>query len=266
MISHSFVLQPERRGYWLVVNRQRLYWPAEQTELWLTTAGELARMFGEPEQSGDLGQLNGQPVFYWVVNDQRDDEHNWQSPRALLAFGDDIFQLAARAVQIALFIQTHRYCGQCGSAMHLVSWELAALCSRCGHRCYPRIAPCVLIAVVKDDQLLLARSTRHKTGFFSILAGFVESAETLEQAAVREVKEEVGIDITDLQYVGSQPWPFPHSLMTGFIARYQSGDIRCQPNEIEEAHWFDVANLPEIPPVQTLSGQMIAQVVNTLSK
>ncbi|MDP4536567.1 NAD(+) diphosphatase [Alkalimonas collagenimarina] len=266
MISHSFVLQPERRGYWLVVNRQRLYWPAEQTELWLTTAGELARMFGEPEQSGDLGQLNGQPVFYWVVNDQRDDEHNWQSPRALLAFGDGIFQLAARAVQVALFIQTHRYCGQCGSAMHLVSWELAALCSRCGHRCYPRIAPCVLIAVVKDDQLLLARSTRHKTGFFSILAGFVESAETLEQAAVREVKEEVGIDITDLQYVGSQPWPFPHSLMTGFIARYQSGDIKCQPNEIEEAYWFDVANLPEIPPVQTLSGQMIAQVVNTLSK
>lgn len=134
------------------------------------------------------------------------------------------------------------------------------LCHKCGFRAYPRISPCVLVAIVKQQQILLARSKRHKAGFYSILAGFVESGETLEQAAVREVKEEVGIDITNLRYVGSQPWPFPHSLMTGFIADYQAGEIICQPDEIEEADWFDFANLPEVPPAQTLSGTMIEQV------
>lgn len=260
MISHSLPLQADTAGYWFIVNQQRLYWPETQHALPFSNMAELVPLFGEPEQSGTLGQLHGKPVYYWVVNDQRDDEENWQNPRQLLHLGEAIFELAARAVQVALFIQTHRFCGQCGSAMHLVSWELAALCHRCGHRCYPRIAPCVLVAVVKGEQLLLARSSRHKAGFFSILAGFVESAETLEQAAIREVKEEVGIDIDGLEYVGSQPWPFPHSLMTGFIARYVGGDIRCQPNEIEEAHWFDVTKLPEVPPVQTLSGQMIERV------
>lgn len=260
MISHSLPMQPDTCGYWFIVNHQQLYWPPEQQSLALMSMGELVALFGEPEQSGLLGELNGQAAYYWVLNDHRDDKDNWLSPRQLLAQGDGVFELAARAVQVSLFLQTHRYCGQCGSAMHLVSWELAALCHRCGHRCYPRIAPCVLVAVVKDDQLLLARSSRHKAGFFSILAGFVESAETLEQAAVREVKEEVGVDIDQLEYVGSQPWPFPHSLMTGFIARYVGGAIRCQPNEIEEAHWFELDALPEVPPVQTLSGQMIARV------
>jgi NAD+ diphosphatase len=118
----------------------------------------------------------------------------------------------------------------------------------------------VLVAIRKDKQILLARSKRHKPGFFSILAGFVESGETLEQAAAREVYEEVGIRIQNLRYVGSQPWPFPHSLMTGFLADYQSGDIVCQEDEIAEANWFDFTALPEIPPVQTLSGQMIRQL------
>ena len=160
-----------------------------------------------------------------------------------------------------IVLQTHRFCGQCGSAMRLVNWELATLCHKCGHRCYPRINPCVLIAVVNDkNQLLLARSARHKTGFYSILAGFVESAETLEQAAVREVKEEVGIEISNLRYMGSQPWPFPHSLMTAFIADYKSGDLVCQPDEIEEADWFDLDKLPEVPMVATLSGQVIQYI------
>src|SRR5690606_19619117 len=105
--------------------------------------------------------------------------------RELLAVGERIFELAARAVQVALFLQTHRFCGQCGSAMNLVNWELAMLCNKCGHRCYPRIAPCVLVGIVHHDKILLARSSRHRPGFYSILAGFVESAETLEQAAVR---------------------------------------------------------------------------------
>ena len=140
------------------------------------------------------------------------------------------------------------------------------LCNKCGHRCYPRIAPCVLVGILHNDKILLARSSRHRPGFYSILAGFVESAETLEQAAVREVKEEVGIDITNLRYVGSQPWPFPHSLMTGFIADYAGGDIVCQPQEIEEAGWYSLKELPQVPPIETLSGQIIAQIQKMAGK
>jgi NAD+ diphosphatase len=256
MIKHSLNIKPHQHGSWFIVNRGRI---------WLNTAQQIPRgnfadltLSAEPEQVCCIGELDGQQAYVVINHDHIANEDEWVSPRELLPAGECVFELAARAVQVALFLQTHRFCGQCGSAMSLVSWELAALCNKCGHRCYPRIAPCVLVGIVKEGQILLARSSRHRAGFFSILAGFVESAETLEQAAVREVKEEVGIDIANLRYVGSQPWPFPHSLMTGFIADYAGGDIVCQPQEIEEAHWFPLSNLPEVPPIQTLSGQIIS--------
>jgi NAD+ diphosphatase len=258
MIKHSISLTPKQQGIWIVVNRGRV-WLNEKRQL---PQGDFAALTlsAEPEQVCWLGKLAGQDAYLLINHDHIADETAWVSPRELLHAGEQLFELAARAVQVALFIQTHRYCGQCGSAMNLVSWELAALCNKCGHRCYPRIAPCVLVGIMNGDKILLARSSRHRAGFYSILAGFVESAETLEQAAVREVKEEVGVDITNLRYVGSQPWPFPHSLMTGFIADYVGGDIVCQPHEIEEAHWFSLDALPEVPPLQTLSGQIIYQL------
>jgi NAD+ diphosphatase len=258
MIKHSISIKPQQQGVWFIVNRGRIWLDAKR-QLPSGTYSELT-LSAPPEIVCELGVFNEQKAFLAINHDHIAQEADWVTPRELLLAGDEIFALAARAVQVALFIQTHRFCGQCGSAMSLVNWELATLCNKCGHRCYPRIAPCVLVGIRQDDKVLLARSSRHKPGFYSILAGFVESAETLEQAAVREVKEEVGVDITNLRYVGSQPWPFPHSLMTGFIADYAGGDIVCQPQEIEEAGWFSLAELPEVPPLQTLSGQIIAQL------
>lgn len=256
MIEHSVKVSSGQLAYWFIVSQGRLF---------LTTDGTVpfAELAALPLQLADamickLGEYQMQPCYLVVYDDRPPNEADWHSARALLEQGEALFQLAARATQVALFLQTHRFCGQCGSAMRLVNWELATLCHKCGHRCYPRIAPCVLVAVVKADKILLARSTRHKAGFFSVLAGFVESAETLEQAAVREVKEEVGVDITNLHYVGSQPWPFPHSLMTGFLADYAGGEIQCQPEEIAEAYWCPLDQLPETPGLQTLSGQLIA--------
>ena len=264
MIKHSVSLTPNQQGQWFIVNRGRI-WLTSQRQIPRGKYSELT-LSAEPEQVCRLGELDGLPAMLLVNHDHIADEAQWASPRELLSQGDAVFQLAARAVQVALFLQTHRFCGQCGSAMSLVSWELAALCNKCGHRCYPRIAPCVLVGIAHQNKILLARSSRHRQGFFSILAGFVESAETLEQAAVREVKEEVGVDITNLRYVGSQPWPFPHSLMTGFIADYAGGDIRCQEHEIEEAAWFSLDALPEVPPLETLSGQIIARLQQMAAK
>lgn len=262
MIKHSIKLADTDSALWCIVNRGRLYLLPDGTlprGIFATLPLKL-----DPAQVCWLGQLEHSACYLIVYDDQITDEACWYSPRELLMQGQHIFQLAARAVQVALFLQTHRFCGQCGSAMHLVNWELASLCHKCGHRCYPRIAPCVLVGIKKQNQILLARSSRHKSGFFSILAGFVESAETLEQAAVREVKEEVGVNINNLNYVGSQPWPFPHSLMTGFVAEYVSGDIVCQPQEIEEAGWFDLDYLPTTPPIETLSGQIIRQLQQSI--
>lgn len=255
MIKHSVTLTKQSQGLWFIVNKGRLYLTSDGQ----IPTGSLANLTvaSEPEQICLLGEYHQQPCYLLIDHDQVADETVWHSARTLLTQDEMLFQIAARALQVALFLQTHRFCGQCGSAMHLVNWELAALCSKCGHRCYPRIAPCVLVGITRPGQILLARSSRHKAGFFSILAGFVESAETLEQAAVREVKEEVGVDIANLSYIGSQPWPFPHSLMTGFTADYLNGEIVCQPNEIAEAAWFDLNDLPEVPPAETLSGRII---------
>lgn len=257
MIKHSIDADLAQQGLWFVVNRGKIWLPKQQLPL---GRYDSLNIEGQPDQICWLGHKEQLPVYLVVNHDFIEHEQDWVSARDLLAFGETVFQFAARAVQVALFLQTHRFCGQCGSAMQLVNWELAMLCHKCGHRCYPRIAPCVLVGIQHQGKILLARSSRHRSGFYSILAGFVESAETLEQAAIREVKEEVGVDICNLRYVGSQPWPFPHSLMTGFIADYAGGEIRCQPEEIEEAHWFDFSQLPEVPPVETLSGQIIRQL------
>ncbi|GHG75201.1 NADH pyrophosphatase [Alishewanella longhuensis] len=258
MIKHSLALPATEHGYWFIVSQGRIFLQENES---VPCCALKALPFDFTEaQICWLGEHKQQNCYLLVFDDRIIDEQHWHSARTLLSQGEELFQLAARATQVALYLQTHRFCGQCGSTMRLVNWELATLCPKCGHRCYPRIAPCVLVAIVKDDEILLARSSRHKAGFFSILAGFVESAETLEQAAIREVKEEVGIDITNLRYIGSQPWPFPHSLMTGFIADYVGGDIVCQPQEIAEAYWCKLTDLPETPSIHTLSGQLIALV------
>lgn len=135
-------------------------------------------------------------------------------------------------------------------------------CKQCGHRAYPRISPCIIVAIVKDKQLLLAQGKQHKEGLHSILAGFVESGETLEQGVHREVMEEVGVRIKNLRYIESQPWPFPHQLMCGFIAEHDSGDIAIDGREILAANWFDFGKLPKTPGPDTISGRLIDYAIN----
>lgn len=254
MVKHSLPFDPQQTAWWFVVSQGKLLLRSERIPQ--TSWQQLA--LSEPAQICQIGEWQGLPCLLAIYQDRITDPELWYSPRALLMAAEPHwFELAARAVQLSLFLQTHRYCGQCGCAMQLVNWELAMLCHKCGHRAYPRISPCVLVAIRRGTDILLARSERHKPGYFSILAGFVESGETLEQAAVREVAEEVGVRIGNLRYAGSQPWPFPHSLMVGFYADYQSGDIVCQEDEIAEAHWFRLDDLPEVPPSESLSGQMI---------
>ena len=175
--------------------------------------------------------------------------------------GDLGFGLAGRAVQLLTWDRTHQYCGQCGGHTEPAPNERAKRCPACGLLSYPRLSPAIIIAVVRRDgdtnHILLARNHRFPPGRFSVLAGYVEPGETLEDCARREVYEEVGVHIQDITYFSSQPWPFPHSLMIGFTANYAGGDITLEEAEIAEAHWFAADALPGIPPPMTIARRLI---------
>ncbi len=160
---------------------------------------------------------------------------------------EDLFWIAGRGVQIVDWDRTHQFCGRCGTSLRKKSTERAKECPQCGLLQFPRLAPAIIVLVERDDKLLLARSRHFMPGMYSVLAGFVEPGEPLEEAVAREVKEEVGIEVKDIKYFGSQPWPFPHSLMIGFTATYASGEITLDDTEIEDAGWYSADHLPRIP-------------------
>lgn len=191
-----------------------------------------------------------------------------QSLRSLLFLeGSNDFALAGKASQLLDWYNSHRYCGSCGGRTDHHLSERAVLCETCDKHYFPRINPCAIMLVVKGRQLLLARSARFKSGFFSCLAGFIEIGETPEQTVIREVKEEVGIDVGNIRYIKSQSWPFPSQLMLGFIADYMGGEIQPAPEEIEEAAWYDADNLPNVPSAAiSVAGELIQHFVNQQAK
>jgi NAD+ diphosphatase len=150
--------------------------------------------------------------------------------------------------------------------MELQEIERAKKCPNCGLLHFPRLAPAIIVAIERGDRLLMARSRRFTTGMYSVLAGFVEPGESLEETVAREVKEEVGISLKDIKYFGSQPWPFPHSLMIGFTATYASGEIVMDDSEIEDAGWFTVDSLPPLPGKISIARKLIDGFIEKHSK
>jgi NAD+ diphosphatase len=179
---------------------------------------------------------------------------------------EDLFWIAARAVQIVDWDRTHQFCSRCGAMLRTKTTERSKECPECGLVYFPRLAPAIIVLVERDKKLLLARSRHFMSGMYSVLAGFVEPGESLEEAVVREVKEEVGLDIADITYFGSQPWPFPHSLMIGFTATYAGGEISLDNAEIEDAGWFTVDNLPRIPGKISIARKLIDRFIEKQGK
>ena len=170
---------------------------------------------------------------------------------------DASMAIAGRAVQIVAWARTHQYCGQCGTPAQQHSNERALACPSCGLLSFPRLAPAIIVRIERGDRLLLAHNHRFPKGRYSIIAGFVEPGETLEEAVEREVDEEVGIEIRDIEYFASQPWPFPNSLMLGFTAKYAAGEISLNDGELAHADWFSADNLPDLPPSISISRRLI---------
>jgi NAD+ diphosphatase len=193
--------------------------------------------------SGDhpLGTLDEAPVLAAVVPESTVLTGPWrfQGLRALLGTFDEArFAAAGRAFHIYDWVTTSRFCGRCGAAMTRVLAERSMKCPACSLTQYPRIAPAIIVLVRRGERALLAHNSRFPAPFFSTLAGFSGIGETLEETLRREVLEEVGVRVGALRYFGSQPWPFPHSLMIAFMAEWESGEISVDGDEIGAADWF----------------------------
>jgi NAD+ diphosphatase len=188
-----------------------------------------------------LGTLDGTPCFSGELAGEVGPEGtSFRALRPLLGdLPEEMFSLAGRAFQVMDWDRTHQFCGKCGGRTEPLEGERGRACAGCGLHFFPRVTPAVIVAVVRNDKILLAQSSRFPAAFYSVLAGFVEPGETFEECVRRELREEVGIEVEDLRYFGSQPWPFPHSLMVGFTASFAGGDLVLEEKEIVRAGWFD---------------------------
>ncbi len=206
-----------------------------------------------------IGHLDGEPVHLVLLKEAVEVEGcTWQGLRQFMLEGDfDIFQMLGYAAQISTWAREHRFCGSCGTPTVQVPGERAMYCAHDDLRFYPRISPSMIVLITRGDEILLARSPRFVTGVYSTLAGFVEPGESAEDCVRREVMEEVQVKVRNITYMGSQCWPFPHSMMLGFHAEYESGEIVPQADEIEDARWFRINDLPPLPANRSIARYLI---------
>jgi NAD+ diphosphatase len=226
----------------------------------LPVAAEPAALGVAPVRSLYLGELDGIPCRSAELPDDADAPEGmaFRSLRDLYGrIDEELWTLAGRAAQLVEWDRTHIHCGRCGTPTEHAPGERARRCPVCGLSAFPRLSPAVIMRVTRGDEILLARALRFPGGMYSVLAGFVEPGETLEECVAREVAEEVGIEVADIAYFASQPWPFPHSLMIGFTATWVSGDLRLEEAEIADAQWFTRDNLPELPGRLSIARKLI---------
>lgn len=238
-------------------------------DLLVEAEGNQARVFTYAELQGRgisalraqfLGCLDGREIHSLEIGPEVEVPNGTELRGLRSLFGaleEAHFWLAARAVQIVAWDRDHQFCGRCGTATLRQDEDRSRRCPSCGLAHFPRLAPAVIVLVERGDEMLLARSPHFLPGMFSTLAGFVEPGETLEHCVAREIREEVGVEVRNIRYFGSQPWPFPHSLMVGFRADYAGGEIVVDGVEIEAAGWYRADDLPRIPPRVSIARALI---------
>lgn len=246
--------------YLIIVQQQKLRADA--------TGAQLFTRFSEVEDEVlnggtfvEVGHFNNEPCYVLEVENTYNDEDLVSFRTLMGGLPEEELLLSARALQLLTWRRQHRYCGQCGQETVTHSHENALHCESCEIFYYPKISPCIMCLITNGDYCLLANHRRYTSPIYSTLAGFVEAGETLEHAIHREVQEEVGLKLGNVEYFGSQSWPFPHQLMVGFFADYSSGDIVEDGDEIVDAQWFHYEKLPQIPENSTLSGKLIDEFV-----
>jgi len=222
-----------------------------------------------PQRSQYLGLYEGRHCYAVEISDSQPLPEGWAplGLRDLFGLVETTFAaLSGRAYQILDWDRNHQYCSRCGAPTEPRRDERSRECPRCGFTSYPPVSPAIMILVTHGRKLLLARKPAFPKGRYSALAGFVEPGEMLEDTVARETREEVGVEVKNIRYFGSQPWPFPHSLMIAFTAEYAGGEIRPDGVEIEEAGWFEPDRLPKLPPPISISRRLIDTIAGRLAR
>ena len=245
---------------WFIFSKGKLLTKITKDTYMIPNTSDLAKSNISPSRPQYLGTLDNQPCYAAeLASDLPDPDHfKFKDLRALFgSIDEDLIWVAGRANQLVDWSRSHQCCGACGHPTEDKTDERAKICPQCGLVNYPRLSPAVIVAVLKDDRILLARNKRFKLPFYSVLAGFVEPGESLEECVLREIREEVGLTVKNIRYFGSQPWPFPNSLMVAFVAEYAQGEITIDGSEIIDAAWFSKDKLPQIPPSISIARQLI---------
>jgi len=251
---------PPPHGHWLLVQDQALLLHAEGDRFRLPEGDRPADLTpGDPIWLGTLGNT---PC--WVTAVPKDAPvpagltRETMVPMQGTRLPDELLSLGGMAMQLLWWESTSGHCPRCGEPTARIAGEWGKKCARCRYEHYPHLHPAVITLVRDGPRVLLARKAGWAPGRYALVAGFVDNGESLEGAVAREVKEEVGVDVTDIQYVGSQNWPFPSQLMIGFVARYAGGEITIDREELEDARWFDCDTLPSGPSRHSIAGFIIA--------
>jgi NAD+ diphosphatase len=257
------VTPPEQQiepALWFVFRDNRLMVQVDDHKATVPFTADLSTAGVEPVRRQYLGNWDGRHCYSAEMLKESQLPDGWAFQGLRRLFGllpEEMFWMAGRAIQIVAWDRDHQFCGRCGTPTETIPTERAKRCPNCGLHCYPRLSPAIIVLIERDNKILLARSHRHPPDRFSVLAGFVEPGETLEEATAREIFEEVGIRVKNIRYFGSQPWPFPNSLMIAFTCEYAGGDIVLEEAEMAEADWFSVDNLPRIPQSISISRALI---------
>lgn len=244
---------------WLLFRNGEILVQEQTAGIALIVSDEAGMAHLKPYEPLYLGTLHGVPCLAREVSTEQVLPTGWRALALRALFGqvdEETYLLAGYASHLLHWQRESRYCPVCGQPLGAFIEQWSRHCSHCSYIGYPRISPAVLVLVYQGEQVLLA----HQPGWgtrYSILAGFVEPGESLEGCVQREVAEEVGVTIADITYAGSQPWPFPQQLMIAFTARYVSGEICPDQQEIDHAAWFRFDQLPNVPPLSSLSGRLI---------
>lgn len=242
----------------LVFQGNDLVYPGEaMDEPFFSHAG--AKGLGELEAAPLLvAQWQGEDIYAVALTTPGDQPAQTKSLRAVFTSDSaDFAALASTALQLLHWQRDNRYCGRCGGATRSLPQERAFFCDNCNHRLFPRLSPCVIVAIQHQGKVLLAQSRRAPANFYSLIAGFVEPGESAEEAVHREVAEETGLQVTNLRYRESQTWAFPHQLMLGYLADYSSGELVLEEAELASADWFGIDDLPAVPGEWTIAGKLI---------
>jgi NAD+ diphosphatase len=246
--------------YWFAFCENKMLVKVENDNYCIPYLNSLQELNVLPVRTQYLGILQGSPCYSAEISSSTNapEGMNFVDLRSLYGVIDeDLFHLAGKAFQIVSWDQMHQFCGRCGSPTEEQPGERAKICPKCGFISYPRICPATITAVLKDNKILLAHAKNFKGNMYSLIAGFLEPGETLEECVKRELMEEVSIKVKNIKYLGSQSWPYPNSMMIGFTAEYDSGEISVDGVEISDAGWFDVDNLPELPSKVSIAREII---------